>query len=288
MLNHVKPTKEELEANINKTLEDVAKLDAEENKKKEEVLAIVDENLNKDPEPTPSKAVEEEEEEVIEPSKSPDLEPVPIPDINLEPEPTPSPDYKKKFGESSLEGQLLNSKNKAMNEAIIKANELPDPTEEELTKANPEYDLMTDTEKVMAKELFINKRFRETITEATKPFVDMENWRNKVVEFVEGEANLKKYPNLRGKEEKFMEFAVKESRKGVDFELLMDAFEHHLTLQAPKKENNGQMFPTGTGGPGDKDKPKSDKLTLAQGQILKETDYRKYTEMLKAGKIADE
>ena len=45
------------------------------------------------------------------------------------------------------------------------------------------------------------------------------------------------------------------------------------------------MFEQGTGGPTDKPKLKGDKITLEEAMQLKKVDYKKYKEMLVAGKI---
>ena len=55
------------------------------------------------------------------------------------------------------------------------------------------------------------------------------------------------------------------------------------TIIEPVK-NKGQMFEQGTGGPNNVNKPK-DKISLDEAAILMKTDYKKYAELLKAGKI---
>jgi len=48
------------------------------------------------------------------------------------------------------------------------------------------------------------------------------------------------------------------------------------------------MFPDGSGGPNDKGKPKGDKITVAESEVLRQTNYNKYKELLQAGKISTE
>lgn len=209
-----------------------------------------------------------------------------------EPEPTPSkppapepskPDYENKFKESSKEGQILYARGKAVNEAIVKAGNLPEPTEDELKAENKDWDVMTDFERKMAKDAFVNTRYRNYINEATKQFVDMDKWNEEIEAFVDNPVNIKANPDLAGKEAKFKEFAGRVQYRGTPMEVLVGAFLHDVSTK--KVEHKGQMFPTGTGGPNDKPTPVSDKITLEQAKIIRETDYKKYVQLTKEGKI---
>lgn len=273
-----KPTKAELEAGIQAAL-------------------VKDEELIKNPpapsEPIPSQPV---------PSQPIPSEPIPSEPIPSEPipskpapsapapEPTPSlPDVnlKKRYKESGKEANILLERNKAVNDAIQKATNLPEPTEEELTKEEPDWEIMSDQEKKVAKEMFINKRFRAYIAEATKQFVDIDAWRDEIETFVASEKNLKDYPELVGKEGLFKEYASRIQYKGTPFEVLVPAFLNGYNQSKPQP-HKGEMFPSGSGGPNHKPELKSDKLTLAQGQALMKTDFQKYKKLLRDGKIADE
>lgn len=279
MPKHVKPTQAELDENIKKSLEEADKLKP----KVESVIEPVE--IPDDIEPSEPPKSSEPEPDLSLPDPEPEpSEPAPEPTPS-EP-PKPSPDYKKKFSESSSEAQILFARNKAVNEAIIQAKNLPDPTEEELQAANPEWEVMSDFERKTAKANFINERRWKIVDESTKPFVDMEKWAEEVRTFVGTEANLKNNPGLAGKEDQFVEYATRVTKSGVPFEVLIPAFLHSEGLK--KTEHKGGMFPTGVGGPNDKIKPKSDKISVEQGRQLRQTDYNKWKEMLKAGKIESE
>ena len=86
----------------------------------------------------------------------------------------------------------------------------------------------------------------------------------------------------RGKQEEFKVFATKQTRLTLDLEDAAALF--CTTLPEPEK-HKGQMFETGTGGATDKQKPKDDKISLEEARVLMSTDYKKYMEKLKAGKI---
>ena len=110
MTKHVKPTKEELEANAMKAAEEA------------EAMADKPDEDIEDPKPS----IEPPEDE--KPDEKVDIEPSPSKPPEDE---KPSEDYKKKFVASSREALVLHSKNKKINEAVDKADQLADPTEEE-------------------------------------------------------------------------------------------------------------------------------------------------------------
>ena len=272
-----KPTKEELEANI------AAALAKDEELKKNPPAPSEPAPSEPAPEPTPSEPV---------PSEPIPSEPIPSEPAPSEPAPEPTPslpdvNLKKRYKESGKEATILLERNKAVNDAIQKATTLPEPTEEEMIKEEVDWEIMSDQEKKVAKEMFINKRFRSHIAEATKQFVDIDAWRDEIETFVTTEKNLKDYPEIVGKEGLFKEYASRIQYKGTPFEVLVPAFINGYNQNKPKP-NKGEMFPNGTGGPNNKPAPKSDILTLAQGQALKKVDFQRYKSLLRAGKIANE
>jgi hypothetical protein len=256
-MDHKKPTKEELQEQIDKSLEDVDKLK---------------DTPEPDPEPEPKPS---------EPAPEPEPEPEP------KPEPQPDVDYKKKFVESTREAQVLHAKNKKINEVIETALTLPDPTDEELKKEFTDWDVMTDTEKKLATDNLKSTRRFAMLEEVTRESKDIETWNTKVDSFVDDPKTLVDNPELEGKLDDFKLFATKPTRRGVDFGDLVLAFGGEEAKKT-KPKNKGSMFETGTGGPNDRPKPKSDKISIEQARVLRETDYKKYTEYLKAGKIEND
>ena len=112
----------------------------------------------------------------------------------------------------------------------------------------------------------------------------MEAWQNKVEEFIGDPKSLVDYPELEGKQEEFKFFATKPTRSGVEFETLVSAFAHDFEKSKPVAKR-AAMFESGSGGPNDKPKPKTDKLTVDEGRQLMKTDYKKWKELLLANKI---
>jgi hypothetical protein len=250
-MTHEKPTQEELDANAQKALEEAEAL------------------KNQEPEKEPEKQ--------LEPEKQADKEPE-------ENEEAPEePDYKKKFVESTREAQVLHAKNKKISEVIEQAEQIPEPTEDELKAEYSDWDDLSATQQKMAKENLISNRRFKMLSQVTKEFKDMEAWQDKVTTFLDDPKTLVDHPRLEGKADEFRLFATKPSRRGVDMDVLISAFLFDVSKE--RKPNKGKMFETGTGGPSDKGKPKSDKISLEEARTLRNADYAKYKEYLKAGKI---
>lgn len=198
-----------------------------------------------------------------------------------EPE-APEPDYKKKFSESSREAQKKTAANRVMNKALADAESIPEPTEEELMAEFTDWDVMGDTEKALAKETLISRKWRETIAAAKEQATKIERWNDSVDEFVNDPKTLIDNPSLEGKQETFSEFAKLEENNSVPLKTLTAAFLYENSKGTSKK---GKMFETGSGGPNDKPQPKSDQITLEEARQLKESNYDKWKEYLMAGKI---
>jgi type IV secretory pathway VirB10-like protein len=256
MPKHIKPTKEELEVNIKKSVEDID--DKPEPEPEPEPTPE-----NKEPEPTP---------------KEPDKEPEPPK------KPEEEPDYKVKFIQSSKEGIILHAKNKQVNESLEKAMKTPEPTEDELKVEYLDWEMMSEFEKKMAKDSLRNSRRFAALDDITKENKNIEVWQTKVETFINDPKTLTDNSDLEGREEEFRLFATKPTRRNVDFEDLVKAFLYDIELKKPKS-HKGKMFETGSGGPNEPSKPKSDKISVEEGRKLRNTDYAKWKEYLKSGKI---
>lgn len=276
---HVKPTQEELEANAMKALEEAEALKAEGKDKNP-----VHPEPGEDPDPTPDP---KDDQDPKDPDPKADPDPKdPDEDDAIKKE---LAEKDKKLKASAREAQILYHRNKQVNEAIEKASELPAPTEDQL-KAEygaEDWDLMSDFEKKIATESLTNKLRMDEITKVNRTFKDLEEWEKRVDTFIDDPANIANNPALDGVEDDFKLFATKPTRRGVDFDILVSSFlyQYEATPARPKKT---QMFPQGNGGDSQKPKPKDDKISVEQGRILRETNYPKFKELLKAGKIRTE
>lgn len=270
MPNQNKPTQEELQA---KELEAIAlaeELEKNPPKEEDEEEPVVTSDPEEEEE-TPDETLEEDEEDA-EPSEE-EKEAL---KKRLEEE-------KKKSSASARENQKIYAKNRVINQALVEADEIPEPTEEELVKEFTDWDVMSETEKTFAKETVISRNWRKVISAAKEQATKIEKWNESVEVFIDDPKTLIDHPQLEGKTEDFKNFATGEDKNSVPFNILVSAFLHEQA--ANKKPNKGRMFEKGSGGPNERPEPKSDVLTLEEGRKLRETDYAKWKEYNAAGKI---
>jgi hypothetical protein len=184
-------------------------------------------------------------------------------------EPQAEVDYKKKFSDSAREVQRLLEKDKQDQAKLQEleaqlANKANEVSSEKLAEAYPDWDLMTDNEKWMAKELITLKeksKWEEDLTRAKKSF-----------------------PVLGEKEAEFKNYAYKYP-KAIDIEVLAKSFLFdnkpetpvQTQVEPPKK---GLEKPTG----GSRQAP-SPGLTLEDIKRLRETQPKLYTKMIIEGKL---
>lgn len=264
-----KPTKEELDAQLAET---IRKADEEKVQEEKEVKEVIDDI------PQVDEVVEEtsqEDEEIIEEKASEEVEPS---------EPVPSPDYKEKFSNSSRENQKIYAKNRKINEAVAKAAGITEVDQAELQAEYPDWDVMSETEQKLAKDNFINKKRFELVAQATEEAKKIEKWSEDVAAYIQDPKVLAFNPKLEGKEKEFIEYANQLENHSIPFKVLTSAFLHDMENQKPAKQK-GKMMETGTGGPNTKPKLSGGKITVEQAAILMKNDYKKYKELLIAGKI---
>lgn len=266
-----KPTQEELDQKI------------------QEAADIPDEELEKpqeeESEEEPEGEEEDENTEVVEESDEEGKEEESTDDeAEDEEQAEPSKElYKKKFSASSRENQKINAKNRVINQALIEADEIPEPTEEELQSEYKDWDLATDIEKISLKEALISKKWRAKISQAKEQATKIEKWNDSVDEFVEDPKTLIDTPELEGKTDEFRIFAQEAENNSVPFKILVSAFLHDNSIN--KKSNKGKMFERGKGGSNERPQLKNGKISLEEARILRTKDYPKYKEKLEAGLI---
>lgn len=268
MPDHIKPTIKELEDNINKSKEEIEKIDnasANTSDKKEEA----DQKSSTDQKKESNQSKTNQEDKDKQEDKQAE---------NIE------TDYKKKFTESSREVQILRAKDKKINEAIEKATLLEDHEEDIIKKSYPDWDVMSETEKIFAKDNYKFRKALDSLSAITKESKDIHSWNKKVDEYIEDPKTLIDNPQLEGRQEEFKHFATKPTRRGVDFETLKSAF--LFEVNEKKTNHKGSMFPTGSAGTNEKSS--KDKLSVMEGRQLMKVDYKTYIKYLKEGKISNE
>jgi len=196
-------------------------------------------------------------------------------------------DAKKKFSNSSREAQVLGFKDKEMAKAQEEADLLQDPTDDEMKEMYADWDDKDQLTRDLAKDRVLNRKKLALLKSARDKFKNVSDWNKKVDTYIEDPTTLVTHPELEGKIDDFKLFASKETRQGVEFDDLVLAFsgEQAKAKPAPSK---GQMFEPGSGGPAIAPQPKDSKLSLAEGDALRKSDYKAYLVQLKAGNIRQE
>jgi len=201
-----------------------------------------------------------------------------------EQETKPQEDYKKRYVESTREAQRLYKNNVKVREAIEEANSIAPPSDEEMTREYPEWDIMSEVEQKLARENLVNKRKFDLLHTASQVTKNIEDWNIKVDQYLDDPKTLIEYPELEGKQDDFKVYSTGKEGIGTNFDILVGAFLHSIERNAaPKKK--GKMMEVGTGGPNEKPSAKGDKITLEEANKLMRTDYKEYKKYLLAGRI---
>lgn len=269
MANHIKPTKEELEKGIQEATEKGAEPDVEV----PEIEETPETPEEKDGEENVEEEVELENEEEVEEAQGED---------EAEDEREDAPDYKEKFKQSSREAQKIHAKNRKLSQAIDEASEIPEPSDEEMAQEYQDWDAMSNFEQKLAKEAVVSKKWREKIANAQEETKKIEKWGEDVDNFIEDPQTLIDNPDLEGKQDEFRLFANQDTNNSVPFKILVAAFLHEQGKG--KKPNKGKQMETPKGGGGQKP-VRNTKLTLEQANQLMKTNYTKYKQYLRDGKI---
>ena len=288
-----RPTKEDLTEKVNNFDMDTVPDEVEEEDEATEVVAPEDKDEGTESEDT-STETEETEDESKDEEEDAEEESENEGDTETEEEKeTPSAEEverlrlekersDKRYSDSTREAQILYSRNKKMADAIDEASNLPEPTDDELKEIHPEWDKLSDFEKLTAKKILHQERFQEAIRKVNQEFKNIEVWNEKVDKYLEDPATLTDNPILDGREDEFRAFVNKEQRVGADFETLVLAFKGSAKdVKIEKKK--GKMFEGRSGG--ENGKPKETKMTIEESKALKASNYALWKQKLMAGEI---
>lgn len=194
------------------------------------------------------------------------------------------PSLEDRYAASTQEAQILHSRQKEINEAFDKADKLPEPTEEELKAEYPDWDKMSPTEKRFAKDILLNKRKFSTVNEVAQKGKKLDEWIDQVDNFIKTEVG--KYPRLVGHESEFKSFAIKPSRRGVDFEVLVSSFLFNLVEKKEDKgKKKGSLFNKGGGGRPEKKDNADQYADPKQVKMLRQKNQKLYMRLVREGKI---
>jgi hypothetical protein len=194
-------------------------------------------------------------------------------------DPEPEIDYKAKFAESTREAQILAGQ--LENERRKNSQELTkEPTDSDLQAAFPEWEVMTDTEKRLARETFSAKRIATSLQQKDQEREAANAWNTDL------ELTIAKNPSLLGKEQAFKTFANKPTHRGAPLETLVSAFLFESSSSpspAPISTPRPGLLP-GNGGPRGSEKPKS--LSGDELKQLRQSDEKAYKEYIRTHDIS--
>lgn len=291
MSDHIKPTIEELDKKIQETekaLETTEEQNPpEENEDENEADEVHDENEEDTPDEEDndedeSDISEETDEEVDEEDNPPETSEKPEEETDEE---TEKNSTEKQLKESTKEARKLAEDKKKMDEAFHEAHNIPEPTEEELKNEYPTWDEMDDVTRKLAKDNLYNKKRFEAIDKTNEQRRAIDEWNQKVDDYIDSPKTLVHNPDLEGKQDDFRTYAKDKKRRNINFDVMVKAFLYDQSLT--KKKNKGKMFETGTAGDNNKPKLRNDKISFEEAERLRNTNYNKYKEYVTAGKIED-
>jgi hypothetical protein len=203
------------------------------------------------------------------------------PKVEVKADTKDNPDIEHRYVEASKEAIVLRSRNKQQNEAIEAALSLPEPSEEQLKKEYPEWEDLSDFNKQMAKRTLHSRLKDEKLKEALLSGKKVDDWLDQIDTFLDNPTNMQSYPSLEGKEDDFRRFASRETRIGVDFDVLVRAFSFDLKPNQPNK-NRKEILLSGSGGGKTETKPA---WTAEKVSVLRKNNPREYNRLVAAGKI---
>lgn len=215
---------------------------------------------------------------------------------SVEPEqPTPEPEpqapdpYEQKFKESAREAQIIRERNKDLEAQIsVLTNNLP-PTEEELRRRFPEWDKLDDYNKRIVRGQVANEKTAQATQKMLADMAAERRWNEDYAKAV------KSNPKLLGREDEFKAYAKKPTHRNAPLDVLVRSFLYELSAQptqpatpaAPQDARPGRPgLESGSGGP--KTAPKTNKIGLEEARRIRETDHKRYMQLLKAGMIDDD
>jgi chemotaxis protein histidine kinase CheA len=176
----------------------------------------------------------------------------------------------RKFAESTREAQILAAKNKTLEER----QHINQPTEDDLRKAFPTFEYMTDTEKDLARSTFVATQTAQELRQEKLQRDAEAQWNRDIETFVIAD------PKLQGREDEFRKFAMKKSHRGAPLDVLKGAFLYETPVVTPRDPAPGLE-----GGSGGTREPAKKGLSAEDLRNLRTSDYQAYLEYVKNNDI---
>ncbi len=203
---------------------------------------------------------------------------------DVTPEPQTPPGYvpKGKFVASAQESILNAERVRVANSRIEQLTKQDTPTDEAMRQVYPEWDDLNDvTRKALVKQEA--QEMRQRRIEARQQELDD---RLTMEEQLESVVDDPKFSKLKGREAEFKRFAMKPANRGINAEVLAQAFLFDAEETTQPTPMRTEALPTGSGGPRGDLKPK--KISSEEARAIRQTDYKRYMELVKSNQIEDD
>jgi hypothetical protein len=191
-----------------------------------------------------------------------------------------------RYKKSSQEAMILYSKNKKLNDTIDEAANLPEPTEDELRNYAKLNDAVYDdldifTQNILKKTLMNERRFQK-IDESRHESKRLDEWVTKVDDYINSPEVVKDFPVITDNAEEFRSYALKQGRRGVDFDILSASFLYELS-QTPKVKKKGSLLLSGGNSKAAEPAPKG--FSATDIAYMRKKDPRQLRKAIKEGKV---
>jgi hypothetical protein len=192
--------------------------------------------------------------------------------------PQPEVVPKEKFVASQRESILNHERVQVANTRIQELTNTDTPTDEAMRRLYPEWDQLDDYNKKVL--------IRQETTAMQNAKLAAQNQeilaRQQLEDQLEDIADKPEFAKLQGKEAEFRRFAKRKENQGIDVAVLAKAFLFDGSDEptpAPATPAPREALPAGSGGP--RESLKSKKISLAEAEIIKQTDYKRYIKLVK-------
>lgn len=200
-----------------------------------------------------------------------------------EPEPAPEqPDYQEKFRNSASEALILHAQVKQKDDLLNKLTSQDAPSESEILAEYPDYQGFDETSKKFVIDVLTTKKRQARID---RHFAEQEAERSWQQELKS--VTSKPGYNSLASDPEFEKFVFQPKHKGLDVQVLADAYLMRTGKVAPQPTRQVQKqpaMPTATV----RQTPKSNKISLEEASKIRQTNHKEYLRLVKAGMIDDE
>lgn len=216
-----------------------------------------------------------------------EIQPVVVPEnekpVVVPPKKEETPDYRKKFGDSTRRNQIVESQFRELQKTLGDITKQEIPSDEEMKLTDPDWEYRNDFEKAQAIKLVVLERRQNLILNSIGSITKETEELEKLGEFIDS------VPQLKGKEDEFVEFTRKPSNKGASMEVLLSAFLFEVKDETPadptpKPEDIPPSLERSTPTGGDAPKPKTG-YSDEELKELRTKNPKKYFKLIREGKI---